>query len=81
MLVLSILANVTFIFAFVIKNTTRNDALGVTRKNALFSDQLIWNKGNEKRANQEECLSMKLKPRDFFFSFASIIKQRFNFRG
>ena len=66
MLVLSILANVIFIFAFSIKNTTRNDALGMARKNALFSEQLIWNKGNENIANQEECLSNKLKPRYFF---------------
>ena len=66
MLVLSILANVISIFAFSIKNTTRNDALGMARKNVLFSQQLIWNKGNENIANQEECLSNKLKPRDFF---------------
>ena len=61
MLVLSILANVIFIFAFSIKNTTRNDAW-----NALFSEQLIWSKDNENIANQEKCLSAKLKPRDFF---------------
>lgn len=66
MLVLSILANVIFIFTIGIKNTTRNVALGVARKNALFSEQLVWNKGSENIANQEECLSMKLKPRDFF---------------
>ena len=41
MLVLSILANVIFIFTIGIKNTTRNVALGVARKNALFSEQLI----------------------------------------
>ena len=32
MLVLSLLANVIFIFAIVIKNTTRNDALGVKQR-------------------------------------------------
>ena len=32
MLVLAILANVIFIFAIGIKNTTRNDALGVKQR-------------------------------------------------
>lgn len=76
MLVLSILAKVTFIFATSIKNTTRKlNAEEVARKNVLwFSEQLIWNNSNENIVNLERCLSVKLKPSDFF-SFASIIYQ------
>lgn len=66
MLVLSILANVIFIFAIAIK--------------LLEMTLWEWNKGNENIANQEKCLSVKLKPSGFF-SFARIIKQSFNFRG
>ena len=68
MLVLSILAKVTFTFATSIKNTTRKlNAEEVARKNVLwFSEQLIWNNSNENIANLERCLSVKLKPSDYF---------------
>ena len=46
MLVLSLLANVIFIFAIVIKNTLLEMTLWE------------WNKGNENIANQEKCLSV-----------------------
>ena len=76
MLVLYILANVIFIFAFSIKNTTRNDALECAIQWTVNLKQRQW-----KYSKSGKVLVGETETQRLFFSFASIIKRRFNFRG